>query len=207
MERGAFFIPLADGEAAMQHLDPDHHDGTSDATPGGEPNKRRPGELLFAMALSGASLFLLFDAWGIENAFGPNGLSSPRAIPLAATAAMLISARLVTVKTLRLPLDRTETVMKDILPVTVILFAALLIAYGVLLRPLGFLPTSALFLIVAIKVLARRGWFWTIGISLGSLVVIWLIFRIVFSVLMPSGVVPEAEFIQFFRNLTAGGGA
>ena len=120
---------------------------------------------------------------------------------------MLISALLVTVKTLRLPLDRTETVMKDILPVTVILFAALLIAYGVLLRPLGFLPTSALFLIVAIKVLARRGWFWTIGISLGSLVVIWLIFRIVFSVLMPSGVVPEAEFIQFFRNLTAGGGA
>ncbi|GEM_PF-416856 len=207
MERGAFFIPLADGEAAMQHLDPDHHDGTSDATPGGERDKRRPGELLFAMALTGASLFLLFDAWGIENAFGPNGLSSPRAIPLAATAAMLISALLVTVKTLRLPLDRTETVMKDILPVTVILFAALLIAYGVLLRPLGFLPTSALFLIVAIKVLARRGWFWTIGISLGSLVVIWLIFRIVFSVLMPSGVVPEAEFIQFFRNLTAGGGA
>lgn len=189
----------------MQHLDPDHHDGTSDATPGGEPDKRRPGELVFALALSAASLFLLWDAWGIEKTFGPNGLSSPRAIPLAATAAMLISALLVTLKTARLPLDRAETVMKDILPVMVIVFAALLICYGLLLRPLGFLPTSALFLIVAIKLLARRGWLWTVGISLGSLVVIWLIFRIVFSVLMPSGVVPEAEFIQFFRNLTAGG--
>ena len=189
----------------MQHIDPDHHDGTSDATPGGEPDKRRPGELVFAVLLSGASLFLLWNAWGIENSFGPNGLSSPRAIPLAATAAMLISALLVTLKTARLPLDRAETVMEDILPVTVILFAALLICYGLLLRSLGFLPTSALFLIVAIKLLARRGWLWTVGISLSSLVVIWLIFRIVFSVLMPSGVVPEAEFIQFFRNLTAGG--
>lgn len=191
----------------MQHLDPDHHDGTSDATPGGEPDKRRPGELLFAAALSAASLFLMWDAWGIENAFGPNGLSSPRAIPLAATFAMLVSALLVTLKTARLPLDLAETVMKDILPVMVILFAALLICYGLLLRPLGFLPTSALFLIVAIKLLARRGWIWTAGISLGALVMIWLIFRIVFSVLMPSGVVPEAEFIQFFRNLTAGGQA
>jgi hypothetical protein len=189
----------------MQQLDPDHHDGTSDATPGGEPDKRRPGELLFAAALFTASLFLLWDAWGIENTFGPNGLSSPRAIPLAATFAMLVSALLVIVKTARLPLDHAETVMKDILPVRVVLFVALLICYGLLLRPLGFLPTSALFLIVAIKLLARRGWVWTIGISLGSLVVIWLIFRIVFSVLMPSGVVPEAEFIQFFRNVFAGG--
>ena len=189
----------------MQTLDPDHHDGTSDATPGGEPDKRRPGEMLFALALSAGSLFLLRDAWGIENSFGPNGLSSPRAIPLAATFAMLVSAALIAVKTARLPLDRAETVMRDILPVMVMLFAALLIAYGLLLRPLGFLPTSGLFLIVAIKVLARRGWFWTIGISLGSLIGIWLIFRIVFPVLMPSGVVPEAEFIQLFRNLTAGG--
>jgi hypothetical protein len=35
--------------------------------------------------------------------------------------------------------------------------------------------------------------------------VIWLIFRIVFSVLMPAGIVPEAEFIQFFRGLSGGG--
>lgn len=39
--------------------DRDHHDGTSDATPGGYPQKRRPGELGFAAFLSGASLFLL----------------------------------------------------------------------------------------------------------------------------------------------------
>lgn len=191
----------------MQHLDPDHHDGTSDATPGGEPGKRRPGELLFAAVLTGASAFLLFDAWGIENSFGPNGLSSPRAIPVAATFIMLLSAGLVLVQTARLPKDRAETVLKDILPPVVMLFAALLMAYGLLLRPLGFLPTSALFLITAIKILGRRGWGWTLAVSLGSLLLIWLIFRIVFSVLMPTGILPEAELLQVFRGLIAGGDA
>ncbi|SPF81001.1 tripartite tricarboxylate transporter TctB family protein [Pseudoprimorskyibacter insulae] len=188
-------------------IDPDHHDGTSDATPGGEPDKRRPGELLFAAFLTLASLVLVRDAWGIENSFGPNGLSSPRSIPLATTTVMALSAGLVLFKTARLPLDRTETILKDILPWTVTLFAALLVAYGMALKTLGFLPVSALFLIVAIKVLSKRSWGWTIGIAFFALLVIWLVFRIVFSVLMPSGIVPEAELIQVFRSLFAGGDA
>jgi hypothetical protein len=189
----------------MDKIDPDHHDGTSDATPGGEPDKRRPGETVFAGLLLATSLGLLWNAYGIENPFGPNGLSSPRSIPLATTVVMALAAGIILLRTSRLPPDTTETVSRDILPAVVIVFVLLLIAYGVLLRPLGFLPTSAIFLIAAIRVLARRSWGWTIAVSLGSLIVIWLVFRIVFSVLMPSGIVPEAEFIQVLRNLTAGG--
>lgn len=188
----------------MDRIDTEHHDGTSDATPGGEQGKRRPGELLFAAVMFAASGYLVWTAWGIENPFGPNGLSSPRSIPLASTTVMVIAALLVLANTARLPLDRTESIRRDILPVTVILFAAFLVLYGILLRPLGFLPTSGLFLVVAIKLLARRGWAWTLSISLFSLFVIWLIFRIVFTVLMPSGIVPEAEAIQFFRDLFSG---
>ena len=191
----------------MQHIDPEHHDGTSDATPGGEVDKRRPGEVTFAAIMALVSGYLVWTAWGIENPFGPNGLSSPRSIPLATTTVMVIAAVLIVINTLRLPLDRAETIARDILPVTVILFAVFLVLYGVLLKPLGFLPTSALFLVVAIKLLARRGWGWTLSISLFSLLLIWLIFRIVFTVLMPSGIVPEAELIQFFRNLISGGAA
>lgn len=191
----------------MDHIDPDHHDGTSDATPGGEIDQRRPGELIFAAFLLVASLFLFRSAFGIENPFGPNGLSSPRSIPLATTFAMAIAAAVVVFNTAKLPLDRAETLARDILPPVVLVFAVFLIAYGVVLRPLGFLPTSALFLVAAIKILARRGWLWTLTVSLGSLAVIWLIFRIVFSVLMPAGIVPEAEFIQFFRGLNDGGAA
>ncbi|HAV07647.1 MAG TPA: tripartite tricarboxylate transporter TctB family protein, partial [Rhodobacteraceae bacterium] len=49
------------------------------------------------------------------------------------------------------------------------------------------------------------GWLWVVTVALSSLLVIWLIFRIVFTVLMPAGVVPEAEIIQVFRNLMQGG--
>ncbi|WP_068111741.1 tripartite tricarboxylate transporter TctB family protein [Tropicimonas marinistellae] len=189
----------------MQHIDPEHHDGTSDATPGGELDKRRPGELAFAAFLLLASLGLLWSAFGIENPFGPNGLSSPRSIPVATTLAMAVAAAIVFLTTVRLPLDNAESFAKDILPGVVLLFVVFLVAYGLLLRPLGFLPTSALFLVASIKILAKRGWLWTLGVSLGSLLVIWLIFRIVFTVLMPAGIVPEAEFIQFFRGLSSGG--
>ncbi len=188
----------------MEHIDPEHHDGTSDATPGGEENLRRPGELVFGILMVAGSLILLWSAYGIS---GFEALSAPGSVPMATTFVMVVSAALVVFRTAELPLDRAESIAKDIMPVTVLIFAALLIVYGLLLRPLGFLPTSALFLILAIKVLAKRGWGWTILVSLGSLVLIWLIFRIVFTVLMPAGIVPEAEFIQFFRDLFRGGAA
>ena len=188
----------------MDHIDPDHHDGTSDATPGGEPDKRRPGEVAFAGFLLIASLGLLWSAYGIS---GFEALSAAGSVPMATTFVMSITATVILLKTARLPLDRAETIAKDILPGVVVVFALFLVAYGVILRPLGFLPTSALFLVAAIKILAKRGWVWTLGVSLGCLFVIWLIFRIVFTVLMPSGLVPEAEIIQIFRDLRPGGSA
>lgn len=185
----------------MTTPDPIHHDGSSDALPGGYDARRRPGELVFAIFLTVASLALLWNAYGIA---GFSKLSSPGAIPMATSAVMVVTALIVTVRTARQPRVADETVARDILPGTVILFVGLLVGYALLLRPLGFLPTSALFLIVAIKVLSRRGWGFTLGTALLSLAVIWLIFRLVFSVLMPAGIVPEAEFVQMLRNLFGG---
>ena len=120
---------------------------------------------------------------------------------------MVISAVLVLIRTARMPSATNESLTRDILPGIVILFAIFLIAFGVLLKPLGFLPTSALFLTAAIKILSGRNWAWTLTVALGSLVLIWLIFRIVFTVLMPAGIVPEAELLQIFRTLFNGEGA
>lgn len=182
--------------------DSDHHDGTSDATPGGYSKKRRPGELGFAIFLTLASLFLLYNAYGIS---GFEALSAPGSIPMATTFVMTIAALLVTLKTMRLPRITTETLSRDILPVLVIVFVVFLIIFGAMLKPVGFLPSAALFLIIAIKVLARKGWGHTLLVALGSLAIIWLVFRVVFTVLLPAGIVPEAEFIQLFRNLLSGG--
>ncbi|WP_323765680.1 tripartite tricarboxylate transporter TctB family protein [Marinovum sp.] len=185
----------------MPHIDPEHHDGTSDATPGGVPDRRRPGELAFAGVMLAASLGLLWSAYGIS---GFEALSGAGSVPMATTFVMVVASGMVLVKTARLPLDRAETLARDILPPVVVLFAGALVLYGILLKPLGFLPTSALFLVVAVKALAKRGWLWTLGVAFSSLVVIWLIFRIVFSVLMPAGILPEAEVIQIFRDLLQG---
>ena len=177
-------------------------DGSSDATPGGMPGKRRPGELLFTVFLVLFSGVLLWNAFGIS---GFEALSGPGAVPMATAAVMLVSALIVLVHTLPLPRTTDETVMRDILPPLAIVIVLLLVAYGLLLRPLGFLPTSALFLIAAIKILSRRGWGFTVAVSLGSLVLIYLVFRIVFSVLMPAGIVPEGEMLQALRDLFGGG--
>jgi putative tricarboxylic transport membrane protein len=182
--------------------DSDHHDGTSDATPGGYIEQRRPGELGFAIFLTLASLFLLYNAYGIS---GFKALSSPGSVPMATTLVMAVSAFIVTLRTSRLSKVAHETLSKDILPVMVILFIGFLVIFGLLLKPLGFVLTAALFLTIAIKVLARRGWGYTLTVALGSLVVIWIVFRVVFTVLLPAGILPEAEFIQFFRNLMSGG--
>lgn len=182
--------------------DSDHHDGTSDATPGGYTEQRRPGELGFAIFLSLASLFLLYTAYGIS---GFQALSSPGSVPMATTLVMAISAFIIALRTSRLSKVAHETLYKDILPVMVILFIGFLVIFGLLLKPLGFVLTAALFLTVAIKVLGRKGWGYTLTVALGSLVVIWIVFRVVFTVLLPAGILPEAEFIQFFRNLMSGG--
>lgn len=185
----------------MYEVEPDHHDGTSDATPGGYEDARRPGELVFAVLMVVASLGLLWSAYGIS---GFEALSSAGSVPMATTFAMVVSAALVALRTMRLPVATNETLLGDILPVKVIVFAVMLVGYGILLKPLGFLPTSAIFLTVGIKFLSGRSWPWTLTIALGSLVIVWLVFRVVFTVLIPSGIVPEAELLQMLRNLTAG---
>lgn len=83
--------------------------------------------------------------------------------------------------------------------------AFMLLLYAVALVPLGFLPTSLIFLTISIMALHKRGFVRAFGISLVSLVVIYIVFRLVFTVLMPEGIVPEREILAFFRNLMAGG--
>lgn len=182
----------------MSNIEPDNRDDLFRATPEVHQRERRPGELAFGAFLLLASLGLLWSAYGIS---GFRALSAPGTVPMATTLIMVLSAAIMVVETIRQPLDRAERLSVDILPAKILIVAVLLLAYALLLRPLGFLPTSALFLVVSIRILSNRGWLWTLLVSVGSLLVIWLIFRIVFTVLMPPGIMPEAQIIQFFRNL------
>lgn len=163
--------------------------------------EKRPGELGFSIFLLVISCALLWNAYGIA---GFSALSSPGAIPLATAFVMVVTSIIVVFDVVKLPLNKTETFSKDILPKTVIVFIVMLVAFGFLLHPLGFIPSAALFLILSIKYLSRRSWWTAIWISLLTLLIIWLVFRIVFVVLMPTGIVPEGEIIQYFRNMVGG---
>lgn len=134
--------------------DTDHHDGTSDATPGGYSKQRRPGELVFTFFLLGASVVLLIEAFGISG-FGK--LSAPGTVPVVTAAIMVVCMLIVGAQTVRLPKVAGETLARDILPWRVLAFVAFLMAYALAVRPLGFLPTTALFLVFGIRLLGR-GW-------------------------------------------------
>lgn len=166
-----------------------------------DPKARRPGEAVFAIFITLSSIFLLYSAYGIS---GFEALSAPGAVPMATALAMVITAVIVLVKTLRAP-GSEGSFLAQVLPLNVIIVMGMLIGYAILLKPLGFLPTSALFLIAAIKLLSHRSWVFSIGIGLGSLLGIYLIFRMVFTVLMPAGIVPEGEILAAINGLFAGG--
>lgn len=163
---------------------------------------RRPGEVIFNAALVAVSLFLFHTAYGIS---GFEALSGPGSVPMVTTGIMVVASVIILMQSLRKPPVISETVAHDILPIPVVAIVGLILAYALLLDPLGFIPTSFLFLLVAIRLLGRRSLIWSATMAAVSVVFIYVVFRLVFTVLMPPGIVPEGEILAFFRGLFAGG--
>jgi putative tricarboxylic transport membrane protein len=164
---------------------------------------RRPGELVFNILMLAGSLFLLWSAYGIS---GFEALSAPGAVPMVTTLAMVICALLILRDTLRKSPVTGEKLERDILPLPVLVTIAMIAAYALLLKPLGFVPTSLVFLAVMIRYLARCSLPRAVLLSVGIVALIYLVFRLVFTVLMPAGIVPEAEIIAWAKALFAGKG-
>lgn len=164
---------------------------------------KRPGELVFNLAMALFSLFFLWSAFGIS---GFEALSAPGAIPMVTTATMLLCAGLILRDTLRKGPVKGETVAHDILPMPVIVTIAAITVYALALKPLGFIPTSLLFLTVLIRYLAGCSLMRAILLSAVIVAGIYLVFRVVFTVLMPPGIVPEAEIIAWVKTLFAAKG-
>lgn len=163
---------------------------------------RRPGEVIFNAAAVAASLFLFYTAYRIS---GFEALSGPGTVPMLTTGTMVVASVMVLLQSLRKPPVVSETVARDVLPLPVVAVVGLILGYALLLKPLGFIPTSFLFLLVAIRLLGRRSLMWSAGMALVSVILIYVVFRLIFTVLMPPGIVPEAEMLAFFRNLFSGG--
>ena len=168
-----------------------------------DKNTRLPGERIFTLLLCALSLGAF---WKAQEIAGFSSLSSAGAFPMAVSAVMIVASGLILFRTVRLPARMPRPEWSRLLPPNVIFMIVMMAGYIAALQPLGFLPTSLIFLLVTIKALWRRSAVATLATSLLSLIVIYLIFRIVFSVLMPEGIVPEREIIAAIRNLFAGEG-
>jgi putative tricarboxylic transport membrane protein len=163
---------------------------------------RRPGELVFNLIMVLGSLFLLWSAFGIS---GFEALSAPGAVPMVTSATMLVCAGLILRETLAKSKVTGEKLQRDILPLSVVVTIGAVVGYALLLKPLGFLPTSFVFLLVLIRFLAGYSLFRSALLAAGIVLVVYLIFRIVFTVLMPAGIVPEGEIIAWVKALIGAG--
>lgn len=166
-----------------------------------EGHIRRPGETTFAFLLLAASLLLLFKAYDID---GFSALSSAGAVPMGAAATMVVSAAIIAFKTMKSDQDREETFWADILPRDVWIGIALIVAYAFLLVPLGFLPTSFLFLAIMTKLLSGRSMFFSTWTAAVAVLTIYIVFRVVFLVLMPEGIVPEGRILSSIAAMFGG---
>lgn len=72
-------------------------------------------------------------------------------------------------------------------PLRVVLVALLVSAYAALIPVLGFIPASGGMLFVAIWGLWTRGPVWALAISILCVAAIYVLFRMVFQVVLPTG--------------------
>jgi hypothetical protein len=158
------------------------------------PVTRRPGEVVFATLMLLISLLLFWQAYKIS---GFTSKSSPGAFPLAATSVMVMSAIVALAKTLAMPKSDSgfAAIRAQIVPNVVIAFSALIVAYGLFLESVGFLITSLVFLFGGILLLYRRGVAPALGWAFVSIIVVYVIFRLVFKVVLPEGIVPERRIL------------
>ena len=170
------------------------------------PRARLPGETVFVALLLAFSVFLFWQATRIS---GFSALSSPGSFPMAATAIMVIAGAVALVGTLRLPAPDASLggFRERVLPKVVGLFLGLVLVYGVVLEPVGFVLASLAFLFAAILLLHRKGPVSAFGYALVMIAAIYIVFRLIFSVVLPEGVLPERRLLALIGDWLSGRGA
>jgi hypothetical protein len=144
----------------------------------------------------GLAGFVLVEAYGIA---GLTSLGSPGALPLAAGSVMVVAAAVVMVRTL--PAGRVPRAdLRTLLPIRLIGFVALAALFAALLDRLGFLLAGTGFLIAAMLWLHRRQPMRVVAWSLSAVLFVYVLFRLVFEVLLPEGIVPERAILAWLGD-------
>lgn len=169
-----------------------------------EPKRQRlPGEIVFSALMLIISMVLFWNAYRIS---GFAAKSSPGSFPLAATAVMVIASLVGLARTLAMPATGGgwRAFRHRVIPNIVIVFAGLILLYGIALESIGFVLTSLAFLFAGMVLLYRRGigpaLFWAVV----SVIVVYIVFRLVFQVVLPEGIIPERRILADVGALIKG---
>ncbi len=153
--------------------------------------RREPGESAFGFLLLLLGLFVVAEGYRIDGLYS---VSSAGVFPALSGAVMVVSA-LVTIAGNR-RMERPDIpegsslpreFARRITPRDVVVLALLILLYMLALEPLGFLVASLPFLFLSILYLHRGGVLFTLLVSAGSLAAVYLVFRVVFTVVLPTG--------------------
>jgi hypothetical protein len=118
---------------------------------------------------------------------------------VTAAIALLRSARR------RSPQGGVTLFRKEVLPPAVVVFSAFILGYSLLLQPLGFLLASFLFLVVSTWFLEAGRFRRAVLLSTISIVGVYVVFRLIFQVVLPEGLIPERGLASAIGNLLRGG--
>lgn len=160
---------------------------------------KKPGETIFGFAMVCLSVFLLWQSYEIA---GFSALSSAGAFPMAAAAIMLISSCISLINTAKMPSAESSwsDFVEQILPLTVAVMVGLIFIFAVLLETVGFIISAFVFLVLSIQLLHKQGIARSLLVSVIALIFIYTIFRLVFLVVLPEGIVPEREIMAAIEN-------
>lgn len=154
-----------------------------------QTRKLHPGELAISWLLLAFSLFVLYQAHRIS---GFSGISSAGAFPLGAAFIMTACMLHLVINNLcisrRTPTDEKHpawVVIGELLPRRIVLFTLLIVAYMLLLQPLGFLISTFLFLCCGFIYLRGSTLLRSVLIAAAAVAVIYGIFHYLFQVVLP----------------------
>lgn len=160
------------------------------------------GEVAFSIFLLMLSVWTVWAAYQISG-FGK--LSSPGAVPLIGGTIMLIASAVNAFKAIRRRSNAVSGSFRaDIAPSAVIIFAVAGLAYVVTLESIGFITGSVIFLSVLFFVLGKQKPLNAFLLSLGSVALIYLVFRMLFLVLLPEGIIPERSIMAAITDRITG---
>lgn len=152
---------------------------------------RLPGELTFTGLLLALSLFLLWQAYRIS---GFESLSSAGMFPMLATATMVVTGALILLQCLRRRAASADAhgslaahFLARMTPPAWLGLTLAVCLYMLALPRLGFVLASFLFLLLSMRLLGSQRWLLNVAVSAISLAAVHLVFRTLFSVVLPEG--------------------